>query len=168
MKAIKTYNKVINSSIGLLQIQVSEEAVLSLSCLTQDENSSPCVSTDDAFISEKAAQLFSSCEKQLAEYFSGKRKFFELPFSAKGTEFQKKVWQQLNAIPFGHTTSYLKLAQNLNSPKSVRAVGRAIGQNPLLIFVPCHRVIGSNGSLTGFAGGIDKKKMLLQNEGINF
>ena len=101
------------------------------------------------------------CEKQLREYFSGKRTEFSLPLDPAGTEFQKKVWKNLAKIPFGKTKSYSELARALGNPNASRAVGAANGKNPIAIVVPCHRVIGANGKLTGFAGGLDAKKALL-------
>jgi len=100
-------------------------------------------------------------ERQITEYFSGARTDFDLPLEPHGSEFQKKVWRALTEIPFGKTSSYLDLARAVGSAKAVRAVGAANGKNPLSIVVPCHRVIGANGSLTGFAGGVDVKAKLL-------
>ena len=101
---------------------------------------------------------------QLKEYFAGTRQQFELPIAAKGTDFQRQVWQQLNMIPYGKTSSYQEIARKINNPKAVRAVGSANGKNPLTIVVPCHRVIGSNGSLTGYAWGVSRKAQLLELE----
>ena len=98
---------------------------------------------------------------QLQEYFQGDRKLFDLPLEFYGTNFQKSVWAELLKIPFGETRSYLQIAQALNNSKAVRAVGAANGKNPISIIAPCHRVIGANGSLTGFAGGLDNKQKLL-------
>jgi methylated-DNA-[protein]-cysteine S-methyltransferase len=100
-------------------------------------------------------------ERQLAEYFSGKRIDFDLPLQPGGSEFQKKVWRALREIPFGQTRSYRDLAKAVGSSKAARAVGAANGKNPLSIVVPCHRVVGANGSLTGFAGGLETKAALL-------
>lgn len=100
-------------------------------------------------------------ERQLSEYFTGKRRCFELPLDMVGTDFQKKVWQALVAIPFGETRSYSQIAREIGHPQAVRAVGAANGRNPLSIVAPCHRVIGANGKLTGFAGGLDIKAFLL-------
>lgn len=100
----------------------------------------------------------------LDEYFSGKRQHFNIPLLTVGTCFQKRVWQALLDIPFGETRSYKQIAQNINNPKGVRAVAQAIGANGISIFVPCHRVIGSNHTLTGFSGGLEAKKTLLQLE----
>ena len=110
-------------------------------------------------------ELFGDARQQLAEYFQGERCHFQLPLQAEGTSFQQKVWSLLRNIPFGETRSYLDLAKELGSPKSVRAVGAANGKNPLSIIVPCHRVVGSNGKLTGYAGGLAVKEWLLEHEG---
>ena len=103
--------------------------------------------------------------RQLDEYFAGERNTFALPLDMAGTSFQRKVWDALLTIPFGETRSYRQIAEQIGSPSAVRAVGAANGRNPLSIVVPCHRVIGSNGSLTGFAGGLDVKSRLLTLEG---
>jgi methylated-DNA-[protein]-cysteine S-methyltransferase len=105
--------------------------------------------------------ILLEAQRQLGEYFSGTRTEFDLPLELNGSEFQKKVWRALREIPFGQTRSYLHLARTLGSAKAVRAVGAANGKNPLSIVVPCHRVIGANGSLTGFAGGLEVKAKLL-------
>lgn len=99
--------------------------------------------------------------KQLAEYFSGERSSFDLPLAPRGTEFQQRVWKQLSAIPFGETRTYGEIARKLGNPNAMRAVGAANGANPIAIIVPCHRVIGADGSLTGFGGGMERKKYLL-------
>ncbi|HEV8343708.1 MAG TPA: methylated-DNA--[protein]-cysteine S-methyltransferase [Candidatus Binatia bacterium] len=100
-------------------------------------------------------------ERQLSEYFAGKRTQFELPLEPRGSEFQKRVWRALREIPFGKTRSYRDLAEAIGSPKASRAIGAANGKNPLSIVVPCHRVIGTDRTLTGFAGGLETKATLL-------
>ncbi len=102
---------------------------------------------------------------QLREYFFGERKKFNLPLDLEGTDFQKKVWKELQKIPYGKTISYKILSAKIGNVKAIRAVGKANGENPAAIVVPCHRVIGSNGSLTGYAGGLDIKEKLLLLEG---
>jgi methylated-DNA-[protein]-cysteine S-methyltransferase len=102
--------------------------------------------------------------QQLEEYFAGKRKSFDIPLSPKGTAFQLEVWRALQEIPYGETRSYAEIAKVIGRPDAVRAVGAANGANPIPIIIPCHRVIGSNGSLTGFGGGIDVKRALLNLE----
>lgn len=109
-------------------------------------------------------ELTDRAMEQLREYFSGQRKQFELPYELRGTEFQKKVWAALEAIPYGQTRSYREIAQAVGNPKAVRAVGAANGKNPMWIVVPCHRVIGADGGLTGYAGGVELKRVLLELE----
>ena len=111
---------------------------------------------DDARLAE--------AERQVLEYFAGTRRAFELPLSMGGTDFQRRVWQALGAIPYGETTSYGALARSLGTPGASRAVGAANGQNPLSIIVPCHRVIAQNGKLTGYGGGLERKEWLLAHE----
>lgn len=101
---------------------------------------------------------------QLQEYWSGQRKTFDFPYELRGTEFQKKVWAALETIPYGQTCTYGDIARMVGRPKAVRAVGAANGKNPMWIVVPCHRVVGSNGTLTGYAGGIEMKRRLLELE----
>ena len=109
--------------------------------------------------------VLSACAGQLAEYFAGERNHFDLPLNAGGTTFQQAVWSALANIPYGEVRSYKEIAETIGKPKAVRAVGAANGRNPLPIVVPCHRVIGSDGSLTGFAGGLPTKTRLLTLEG---
>ena len=110
-------------------------------------------------------EAFADAARQLAEYFSGERRSFDLKLSPHGTRFQLAVLQALQCIPYGETRSYADIARAVGNPKAVRAVGAANGRNPLPIVIPCHRVIGSNGSLTGFGGGIETKRFLLHLEG---
>lgn len=107
----------------------------------------------------------AECARQLAEYFEGKRQCFDLPLTPDGTEFQRRVWREIARIPFGATLSYAELAARAGAPGAARAAGAATGRNPLSIVVPCHRVVGSSGSLTGYAGGIERKARLLAIEG---
>ena len=111
------------------------------------------------------AQCFHDAELQLCEYFNGKRKSFDLDLAPTGTPFQLAVLQALQTIPHGETRSYLDIARQIDRPSAVRAVGAANGHNPLPIVIPCHRVIGADGSLTGFGGGLDTKRFLLELEG---
>jgi O-6-methylguanine DNA methyltransferase len=103
--------------------------------------------------------------RQLAEYFAGQRREFDLPLDLRGTDFQKSCWRELLKIPYGETRSYADIARAMGKPTAVRAVGLANGQNPIAIIVPCHRVIGSDGSLTGYGGGLETKRKLLELEG---
>lgn len=115
-------------------------------------------------IEDASDELLKSLETELADYFEGKRKTFSIPFKVKGTAFQEKVWQELLSLPYGTTTSYTDIAERIGNKKAVRAVGGAIGKNPIPLLIPCHRVIGSKGALTGFAGGLERKEMLLKVE----
>jgi methylated-DNA-[protein]-cysteine S-methyltransferase len=103
--------------------------------------------------------------RQLDQYFSGRLRKFELPLQLRGTEFQRRVWNALTTIPFGETRSYSQLARDIGNPSACRAVGLANGRNPIAVIVPCHRVIGADGSLTGFGGGLPRKQWLLRHEG---
>lgn len=114
----------------------------------------------------KAVGVLFKARQELEEYFAGTRNTFDIPLLPSGTDFQKSVWQALLSIPYGKTVSYMHIAKLIGNPKGVRAVAQAIGSNALCILIPCHRVIGTNGSLTGFAGGLDAKKILLKTEGI--
>ena len=107
---------------------------------------------------------FSGIKQQLQEYFRGQRKCFDIELIIEGTPFQQSVWQALQEIPYGETASYADIASRIGNPRAVRAVGAANGSNPIAIVVPCHRVIGSNGNLTGFGGGLDSKQYLLRLE----
>lgn len=114
------------------------------------------------WVSDNAHPVLMAAATQLREYFDGQRQSFEIQLQpAWGTPFQRAVWQALQRIPYGHTSTYGDIARDIDNPKAVRAVGAAIGQNPHSIIVPCHRVLGANGSLTGFAGSLDRKKKLL-------
>ncbi|MBL8954533.1 MAG: methylated-DNA--[protein]-cysteine S-methyltransferase [Myxococcaceae bacterium] len=110
------------------------------------------------------SKLLERAAKQLAEYFAGERETFDLPLEPRGTGFQRAVWKALGEIAFGETVSYAHIAKKIGRPKAVRAVGAANGQNPISLIIPCHRVIGADGSLTGYGGGLPKKKWLLQHE----
>jgi len=144
----------IESPIGLIECKASSKGVMHvIFCGTQIKKVQPNSITD-------------LCKQQLEQYFSGDLNQFTLPLDPKGTEFQKSVWQCLSTIPFGETVSYLDIAKILNKPKGSQAVGGANGRNPISIILPCHRVVGSNGSLTGYAGGIERKLWLLNHEGI--
>jgi methylated-DNA-[protein]-cysteine S-methyltransferase len=110
------------------------------------------------------AAPFAEVGRQLDAYFAGERQVFDLPLAPRGTAFQLRVWEELRRIPFGHTISYGELARRVGDPNAARAVGAANGQNPISIIVPCHRVIGADGSLTGFGGGVATKRALLEHE----
>jgi methylated-DNA-[protein]-cysteine S-methyltransferase len=111
---------------------------------------------------QQSDKPFAGVREQLGEYFAGERQQFDVPLKLAGTPFQQRVWQELVRIPFGTTTTYAELARRVGQPTASRAVGHANSRNPISIIVPCHRVIGANGKLTGYAGGIDKKQWLLE------
>ncbi|MCG2610303.1 methylated-DNA--[protein]-cysteine S-methyltransferase [Flavobacterium sp. SM15] len=142
----------INTPLGTAKIKGDELGVSVISILQEGE------------ISKTIPVELKDAVKQLQEYFEGKRTTFNFPINPKGTEFQQKVWKALLEIPYGKTTSYMNLSKKLGDVKAIRAVASANGKNPLWIVVPCHRVIGSDGSLTGYAGGLWRKKWLLDHE----
>jgi methylated-DNA-[protein]-cysteine S-methyltransferase len=112
------------------------------------------------------AAPFVALTRQLQEYFTGARREFDLPMAPQGTAFQRRVWNEIARIPFGQTITYAQLAARAGAPEAVRAAGAATGRNPLSIVVPCHRIVGSDGSLTGYAGGMERKRRLLELEGV--
>lgn len=118
-------------------------------------------------IIQKDTPLLKETEKQLLEYLEGKRKLFDVPLNPKGTKFMKEVWTALQEIPYGETKTYGQIAQRIGKPKAARAIGMANHRNPIPIIIPCHRVIGSNGKLVGYALGMEKKEFLLMLEGID-
>lgn len=142
----------INTPLGTAKIKGDENGVSVISILQEGE------------ISKVIPVELKDAVKQLQEYFEGKRTSFNFPINPKGTDFQQKVWKALLEIPYGKTTSYMDLSKKLGDVKAIRAVASANGKNPLWIVVPCHRVIGSDGSLTGYAGGLWRKKWLLEHE----
>ena len=113
---------------------------------------------------EKETQLSARCYGQICEYLRGERREFDLPLAPKGTGFQRKVWEALRTIPYGQTRSYAEIAAQVGSPRACRAVGMANHRNPISILIPCHRVVGKNGGLTGYAGGLERKEILLKLE----
>jgi len=108
--------------------------------------------------------LLTEAARQLAAYFGGELRDFDLPLAPEGSDFQRQVWDELRRIPFGETTSYMAIAKRIGDPRQVRAVGSANGRNPISIIIPCHRVVGSDGSLVGYGGGLDRKRWLLDHE----
>lgn len=144
---------IIKSPLGYTKIMGDYSGIASVTVLNSDEN-----------ISEIIPENLEDCVYQLKEYFKGERKQFDLKLNPQGTDFQKCVWNALNTIPYGKTLSYLELSKQLGDVKAIRAVANANGKNPLWIIVPCHRVIGSDGSLTGYAGGLSRKQWLLEHE----
>ncbi len=150
----------INSPVGQLKLVASEKG---LAAILWENEEPKRVPLSHLILDEQNIFLFET-ERQLKEYFEGKRDSFDLPLDFKGTDFQKSVWKLLLEIPYGETRSYGQIAKQLNRPKAARAVGTAIGKNPISIIAACHRVIGASGALTGFAGGLTVKAALLKLE----
>lgn len=160
-KAQKIYvYKIMKSPVGDLKLVASDKG---LAAILWENDSPKRVRLSIAGEDRRHAVLVET-ERQLAEYFSGTRKAFTVPLDFNGTDFQKSVWQALLEIPFGQTRSYGEIAKSLGNAKAMRAVGAANGKNPISIIAPCHRVIGSTGQLTGFAGGLEVKARLLELE----
>lgn len=147
---------IVKSPLGYIKIIGNEDGISTVSILNSKEKETDHIPLE-----------LEECVRQLIEYFAGERSQFDLNLNPEGTDFQKKVWNLLQQIPFGKTMSYLELSKQLGDVKAVRAVANANGKNPLWVVVPCHRVIGSNGSLTGYAGGLSRKKWLLEHESPN-
>jgi methylated-DNA-[protein]-cysteine S-methyltransferase len=143
------------SPVGLLELRAGDKGLRSL--LFKFER-------DPMVVTDEQSPFLLTCKAELDEYFAGKRTTFTLPLDMQGTDFQLIVWKELTFIPFGQTISYLQLAKRVGDLHSTRAVGNANGKNPLSIIVPCHRVIGSNGKLVGYGGGMDNKRWLLEFE----
>lgn len=163
LKNKTTYYK---TPIGTAKIVGDENGIQSVSVLDDDALSEFILSEDERLevTNSEIPKCLQECASQLDQYFSGERTDFDLKLNPQGTDFQKKVWQELLNIPFNKTRTYLEQSKALGDVKSIRAVASANGKNPIWIIIPCHRVIGSDGSLTGYAGGIWRKKWLLAHE----
>ena len=146
------YREILQSPVGYLSIEADHAAVRSISFC------------DEMSTRQNPSRLTTKAAEELNAYFEGHLNEFSIPLDPTGTEFERSVWSALTKIPFGTTCSYLDVSRRINNPKAIRAVGRANGANPIAIIVPCHRVIGSDGSLTGYAGGIWRKRWLLDHE----
>jgi len=145
----------VDSPIGTIEIGVNSECVTNLDFVDQPRKTTP-----------HESRVLGLAIEQIEAYFEGRLQVFDLPLELAGTSFQRSVWQALLTVPFGRTASYQQMADIVDNPKAVRAVGAANGQNPVSIIVPCHRIIGKNGSLTGYGGGIWRKEWLLRHEGV--
>ena len=145
------YKDHISTPIGKMEITANRSAVLSIYFV-------------DVASKNKPNQITKLAKQQLLQYFDGSLTVFDMPIYLDGTEFQETVWQALTTIEYGQTGSYADIANVINNPKAVRAVGTANGKNPMTIVLPCHRIIGSDGSLTGYAGGVERKAWLLNHE----
>lgn len=149
-----------HSAVGIIQIKIFNNCVSELIYFDEE----PATANEKIKLAVSERDLQKKCFTQFDDYFSGKRKTFDLPIKQAGTAFQQKVWNELIKIPFGKTISYLQLAKRLGDVKSIRAAASANGRNKLNIIVPCHRVIGSDGTLVGYGGGLPRKKWLLDHE----
>lgn len=159
--------EVIDTPVDRLFVGASDQGLHLIKFLDQRESEGELIAELEAAASEPASRGGHAIDepvRQLREYFAGTRHEFDLPLAPKGTDFQLSVWQALRAIPPGVTTSYGAIAESIGKPTASRAVGAANGRNPISIVVPCHRVIGSNGTLTGYGGGLDRKAWLLNHE----
>ncbi len=152
------FTRKIECPLGILELEANDEALTAIRFTNSDK-------LEDAGQTGASHSLLAKAEEQLGEYFDGERKDFDLPLAPEGTDFQKQVWDALLELPYGQTTTYLKLSEKIGNVKAIRAVGKANGQNPIPIVIPCHRVIGSDDSLIGYGGGIERKRWLLQHEG---
>ena len=153
------------SYFWVMQYQTSFKSPLGFLILKSDGQSVTAISFSENDIQEQnPCTVLESCKAQLDDYFAGKSSAFDLPLSPEGTEFQQKVWTELLKIPYGETITYMDMAVRLGDPKCIRAAGTANGKNPIAIIIPCHRVIGAGNKLTGYAGGIWRKKLLLELE----
>lgn len=153
--------KLVDSPIGVLRLVASEKGLVAILW----KNDKPRRVLLGEVVEEPSHPVLVRTEKELKEYFAGKLRVFSIPLDMRGTPFQNEVWRALLGIPFGETRSYGDLAKRLGNPAASRAVGAANGRNPVAIIVPCHRVVGATGSLTGFAGGLEAKAYLLSLEG---
>ena len=154
------FYKTMPSPVGLLTLVANDHGLAAVLWENDDPKRVRLSPMDE----DSKHPVLLEAERQLQDYFAGKRKTFSLKLDFTGTEFQKKVWAALLTIPFGETRSYAQIAEQIGNPNAVRAVGAANGKNPISIIAPCHRVIGSNGKLTGFAGGMEAKAFLLKLE----
>jgi methylated-DNA-[protein]-cysteine S-methyltransferase len=157
---IEYYFKNLKTPVGEIKLVASDKGLAAI--LWEDDD--PKRIQVREYTEKKEHSILLQTEQQLLEYFNGERKEFSVTLDFIGTDFQKQVWEALLTIPYGETRTYGQIADQLNNPKAVRAVGAANGRNPISIIAPCHRVIGASGSLTGFAGGLENKAILLKLE----
>ncbi|WP_415903245.1 methylated-DNA--[protein]-cysteine S-methyltransferase [Neptuniibacter sp. QD29_5] len=148
------YAAIMNTALGSLLIKANNSAITSIHFLKDNETVPELLGN----------ALTNQCVSELSEYFAGKRVRFDVPLAPNGTKFQQSVWNALNDIPYGKTCSYGDVAKKIGKPKAARAIGMANNRNPIPIIIPCHRVLGSNGNLTGYAGGLENKSYLLNLE----
>jgi methylated-DNA-[protein]-cysteine S-methyltransferase len=161
-KKQEIFTAFMKTEIGLLMVKADHAAVQEIVFI--DDSEKPDQAFPDRQNPKTCPRHLSACLTQLTEYFKGQRKKFELPLDLQGTPFQKKVWNKLLHVPYGKTCSYQDLAVAVGKPKAFRAIGGANHRNPIPIIVPCHRVIGAKGALTGYGGGLWRKQWLLEHE----
>jgi len=149
------YQTTIGSPVGTLLIEADEKNIIG-SCFLDHKKAGPCRICGN--------RVLKKCCNQLKEYFRGKRKKFDLPLKPEGTEFQEKVWHALESVPYGKTVTYGSVARSIKKPAAVRAVGQALHANPMVVLIPCHRVLDCKAKLSGYAAGTDRKKWLLKHE----
>jgi methylated-DNA-[protein]-cysteine S-methyltransferase len=156
-----TATSVIESPVGPLHLAATDEGLTHILFVDQMDREPQVVSGDGA-----ARRIVRETERQLDDYFAGRRRKFDVPLAPAGTEFQRATWKALAEVPYGETISYAELARRMDRPRAVRAVGAANGANPIPIILPCHRIVGADQSLTGYGGGLDRKRRLLSLEGV--
>ncbi|MGL4656539.1 MAG: methylated-DNA--[protein]-cysteine S-methyltransferase [Sarcina sp.] len=154
---MEIFNDIFNTKIGKLRVTANSNEILEINFYNERDN-----------LDLKTNEITDLAKKQLLEYFKGERKLFDLPLKIVGTDFQKNVWNSMLDIPYGEVCTYKEIAININKEKSSRAVGGAANKNKFMIVIPCHRVIGSNHKLTGYAGGLSAKEKLLELEKTNY
>lgn len=164
MKKAQAWFCYYNAEIGLVRIIENGHAITEITLLKTPVEAG--ITRQLKLKDEVETQLLKIAAEQLRDYLAGNRQLFDLPLEPQGTEFQKSVWNALLAIPYGEIRSYKQMAQAIDNPKACRAVGMANNKNPILIVIPCHRVIGSDGSLVGYGGGLELKEKLLKLEGV--
>lgn len=153
-------HRIIDTPVGPVTLVVDDDGVLCGSYLAGQRHH-----PDPATFGERSDEVAGDAAGQLAAYFAGKRTSFDLQLAPRATEFQRRVWLALRDVPYGQTVTYGWLAEQVGSPRGSRAVGAAVGRNPISIIVPCHRAVGTSGDLTGYAGGVERKRFLLDLEG---
>lgn len=152
------------SPIGMIEIYADDKFIVGINIIQGNVNNINFKSKMIEDIKKKETPILKKAKTQLKEYFEGKRKHFDLPIKLEGTDFQMKVWKELLKIPYGETRTYKEIAKKIDNPDSQRAVGNANNKNKIAIVIPCHRVVGSNGKLIGYALGLEKKKYLIELE----
>ena len=155
-------SSVVDSAVGRLYLAATDEGLTHILFVAKMDREPKAVPG-----SGEAARIVRETERQLADYFAGRRREFDVPLAPAGTEFQRATWKALADVPYGTTISYAELARRMQRPRAVRAVGAANGANPIPIILPCHRIVGADGTLTGYGGGLDTKGRLLSLEGVD-